>query len=72
MCYIPSWWLAVIQQLFLIVPFIAAVAHWRPNAGLALCLLACVASWAYSFETAQRENWRINSIDRPVGLFACE
>ncbi len=65
MCYLPSWFLCVVQQLFLLVPWLALVAHHRPHAALGLCALACLASYIYSFETAQREGWRLNGLDRP-------
>lgn len=65
MCYNPSWFLAVVQQLFLIVPWISALAYYRPKAALTLCILACVGSYIYSFEKGKRGGWRINAIDRP-------
>lgn len=65
MCYLPSWFLCVVQQLFLVVPWLALLARRRPNAALLLCTLACLASYIYTFETAQREGWRLNGLDRP-------
>lgn len=60
-----AWWLAAINQLFLLVPAISLVAFWRPRAGIALCLLACLGSYMYSFVTGQREEWRLNAFMRP-------
>lgn len=65
MCYLPSYFLCIIQQLFILVPWLALVALRRPRAALALCLLACGGSYAYSFHLAQKQGWRINGLDRP-------
>lgn len=65
MCYNPSWFLAVVQQLFLLVPWLSALAFVRPQVGLAASAALCLGSYVYTFQHAQAEGWRINSIDRP-------
>eukprot|EP00624_Nannochloropsis_granulata_P007708 evm.model.NODE_910_length_7741_cov_21.375921.1 len=65
MCYQASWFLAVVQQLFLFVPWLSALAFWRPKWGMTLVMGLCLASYLHTFREAQREGWRINSIDRP-------
>jgi len=65
MCYQASWFLAVVQQLFLFVPWLSALAFLRPKWGLAVGGGLCLASYVYTFQQAEKERWRINSIDRP-------
>lgn len=65
MCYQASWFLAVVQQLFLLVPWLSALAFLRPWLGLMVGVALCVGSYVYTFQHSQAQGWRINSIDRP-------